>query len=201
MQGSRRLMTIIEGLLFIALSFGVELVFPDYLGDGHIQLSIGIIFIIFYAFRRGFVPALLAGIGFGLLAPLSSTTDWFNQPLAYAVLVLACASLGLAGLFARNLQRTLHNSRYSSVYLNLVTGTILATAAYYVLDFLNRQFILGQEAIGLAELAKYSALSWALNSGIIVIILIVILNTTSKYFIPRNTPFISRKERSRLLND
>ncbi|KAA9300787.1 MULTISPECIES: energy-coupled thiamine transporter ThiT [Aerococcus] len=197
MQASQRFMTIIEGFLLALLAGLLQLVFPAELGETGLSLEMGLVLILFYAFRRGPLPACLAGALVGLIQLYQVPDALTNWPHSLA-LVLASAAVGLAGLFARNLQRTLHNRRMSSVYLNLVTGSFIGVLCYFICRFIDQALVQGA---ALAEAFRSNGLSFLLNLGIALAILVVTLNVSAKYFIPRYTKYISRKERSRLLND
>ncbi|MDK6233096.1 energy-coupled thiamine transporter ThiT [Aerococcus sanguinicola] len=199
MKASQRFMTIIEGFLLALLAGLLQLVFPAELGETGLSLEMGLVLILFYAFRRGALPACLAGGLVGIIQLYQVPDALTNWPHSLA-LVIASAAVGLAGLFARNLQRTLHNRRMSSVYLNLVTGSFIGVLCYFICRFVDQVWIQA-ESNGLAEAFRTNGLSFLLNLGIALAILIVTLNVSAKYFIPRYTKYISRKERSRLLND
>lgn len=200
MRSSDKLVIVIEGLLFAALAYLLSLIFVTPIGNTGIVLTLGFALIIFYGFRRGVTAGLLSGTLLGVATALN-TVDPAAEPVVFAVMVLASTLLGLAGLFARNLQRTLHNRRMSSVYLNLITGTILSLGSYFLLRLLSQKFLIAGANPAWAQVLRENGINFAVNTVIILTILIIILNTSSKFFIPQNSPYISRKERSRLLND
>lgn len=200
MKAADRIVTFVEGLLLTALAFLVQLVFPSEVASWHIVLVIGGALVILYALRRGPLPGFFSGALLGCAGAIM-----IEQPAQHVAeiisLILASSMLGLAGYFARNLQRTLHNHRMFSVYLNLVTGVILSVVALFGVRFIIGQWFTPNMTQPLGEWLKENALSAGVNSVMILLILIVLLNTMTKAFIPKNTPYISRKERSRLLND
>lgn len=199
MKSSDKLTMIIEGILFAVLAFLISLVFVTPIGDTGIILVLGVTLVIFYSFRRGLVPGLLSGALLGILTAIDSVNITENLVL-FAVIIIASTLLGLAGLFARNLQRTLYNRRMSSVYLNLVTGSLVSLVGYFAVRILSQKLFV-DPSLAWGVVLKDNTINFGINAVVILIILIIILNISSKFFIPRNTPFISRKERSRLLND
>lgn len=199
MKSSDKLTMIIEGILFAVLAFLISLVFVTPVGDTGIILVLGVTLVIFYSFRRGLVPGLLSGALLGILTAID-TVNMTENLVLFVVIIIASTLLGLAGLFARNLQRTLHNRRMSSVYLNLVTGSLVSLVGYFAVRILSQKLIV-DPSVAWGVVLKDNAINFGINAVVILIILIIILNISSKFFIPRNTPFISRKERSRLLND
>lgn len=201
MNASQKLVVWVEGLLFVILALLIESIFPETISTYNISVAISLTLLIFYSFRRGSTAGFIAG------AVLGAAVGYFkvdNVQAEWMVLVanaIQAAMVGLSGKFARNLQRTLFNSRMKSVYLNLITGTIMTYAAFFILKFIFDQYVLytGQVADGTYTLSMLW--SFAANLSLALIILVIILNVSSKYWIPKNTPYISRKERSRLLND
>lgn len=200
MKSSDKLIMVIEGLLFAALAFLLNLIFITPIGEMGIILALGFTLIIFYSFRRGVVPGVLSGIILGGITAFD-TVNPAAEPVLFAMVIGASALLGSAGLFARNLQRTLYNRRMSSVYLNLVTGSLLSLLGYFLVRLLSQQFLMTAPTLSWSQALRETGLNLGVNALITLVILFIILNTSSKFFIPRNSPYISRKERSRLLND
>lgn len=200
MRSSDKLIMVIEGLLFAALAYLLSLIFVTPIGNTGIILTLGFTLIIFYGFRRGVIAGLISGALLGIATALN-TVNPAEEPVLFAMIILASTLLGLAGLFARNLQRTLHNRRMPSVYLNLITGTILSLLSYFVVRMLSQKLIIAGTNHTWEQVLSENGINFGVNTIIILAILMIILNTSSKFFIPQNSPYISRKERSRLLND
>lgn len=199
MKASRQLIAFLEGLLLLILAVLLQGIFVKSLAEAGFSLDIGLVLILLYSFRRGFKAGLVQGLFYGLA--LAYGLGFFaGQAVGVLAFAVVGASLGLAGLFARNLQRTLYNRRLSSVYLNLVTGTLLALLAFYLLGFLGLAFFQGQVELNILGM-KALGLRFLLNLGLSLVLLILMLNVSTRFFIPRQSPFISRRERSHLLND
>ncbi|MGV3174949.1 energy-coupled thiamine transporter ThiT [Aerococcus suis] len=201
MKSSQRLVIIIEGLLFIALALLIQTVFPDVITGHEVILRIGFVLLLLYGFRRGPVPGFIASGIFGLLNAWLILPEPLNSGMNLLWVTLISLTLGIASLFARNLQRTLHNHRMKSVYLNLVTGTFLSTGAYFGLRHIVNQWVVSEPVSHFQTGWAAFGLDFGINFATILIILILLLNVQAKSFIPKHTPYISRKERSRLLND
>ncbi|MDO4679840.1 MAG: energy-coupled thiamine transporter ThiT [Aerococcus sp.] len=200
MRAADRIVTFVEGLLLTALAFLVQFVFPAMVQSWDIILMFGGALVILYALRRGPLPGFFSGALLGCAQAIMIEQP--KEHIAQIVgLILATSMLGLAGYFARNLQRTLHNHRMFSVYLNLVTGVIVSVLAFFIVRFVVMQYFDTSVTMPLMTGLKQNSWSFLVNVVLILLILIVLLNTMTKAFIPKNTPYISRKERSRLLND
>lgn len=156
---------------------------------------------VFYSFRRGSTAGFIAGGVLGLVIGYLQVENIQTEWMVVLASVIQTAMVGLSGKFARNLQRTLFNRRMSSVYLNLITGTVLTYLAFFVLKFVFNQYVLAPGEIADSAYAMTMGISFLGNLALALVILVIILNVSAKYWIPKNTPYISRKERSRLLND
>lgn len=200
MRASDWLVVAVEGLIMTALALAINTAM------GYVPLAVspawqlGSFFVMLFAFRRGPLPGMISGLvlGVGQLGIEYFTTGTvFDTP---AVLTAIVALLfGTAGLFAKNLQRTLNNRRMSSVYLNLATGTILATLAYFLVSGLVR--MLFQADVTFQNVLQTEGIQALASGAVALVILFGLLFIQSDRYIPRHTPYLSRRERSRLLND
>lgn len=201
MNASQKLVVWVEGLLFVILALLIESIFPETITENHYILEISLTLMVFYSFRRGSTAGFIAGGVLGLVIGYLQVENIQTEWMVVLASVIQTAMVGLSGKFARNLQRTLFNRRMSSVYLNLITGTVLTYLAFFVLKFVFNQYVLAPGEIADGAYAMTMGISFLGNLALALVILVIILNVSAKYWIPKNTPYISRKERSRLLND
>ncbi len=201
MNASQKLVVWVEGLLFVILALLIESIFPETITENHYILEISLTLMVFYSFRRGSTAGFIAGGVLGLVIGYLQVENIQTEWMVVLASVIQTAMVGLSGKFARNLQRTLFNRRMSSVYLNLITGTVLTYLAFFVLKFVFNQYVLAPGEIADSAYAMTMGISFLGNLALALVILVIILNVSAKYWIPKNTPYISRKERSRLLND
>ncbi|MEY8371396.1 energy-coupled thiamine transporter ThiT [Aerococcaceae bacterium 50-4] len=201
MNASQKLVVWVEGLLFVILALLIESIFPETITSYNVTVAISLTLLVFYAFRRGSTAGFIAGAVLGAAVGYLQVENVQAEWMVLVASAIQAAMVGLSGKFARNLQRTLFNRRMSSVYLNLITGTIMTYAAFFILKFVFNQYVLNVGQVADGTYAMSMLWSFLANLALALIILIIILNISSKYWIPKNTPYISRKERSRLLND
>lgn len=198
MTKANRMVIFVEGIFMSLLALMTQLIFFRPFGELRAILIVGFVFVIWYAFRRGVLAGSLSGLFTGVLIGLG--TPWLlDKPIEWTVVMILAVeglTMGIAGGFARNLQRTLNNRRMFSVYLNLITGTILAMIADFVVAFLGDQFLVGR-----ADAFTRAGIRFSISTPIILVILIVGLFVRKQWFIPKNTTYLSRHERSHLLND
>lgn len=201
MNASQKLVVWVEGLLFVILALLIESIFPVTITSYNITVAISLTLLVFYSYRRGSTVGFIAGAVLGAVVGYLQVENVQTEWMVLVASAIQTAMVGLSGKFARNLQRTLFNRRMSSVYLNLITGTVMTFAAFFILKFIFNQYVLNVGQVADGTYAMSMLWSFLANLALALIILVIILNVSSKYWIPKNTPYISRKERSRLLND
>ncbi|SPT62343.1 putative proton-coupled thiamine transporter YuaJ [Aerococcus viridans] len=201
MNASQKLVVWVEGLLFVILALLIESIFPETITTYNITVAISLTLLVFYSYRRGSTAGFIAGAVLGTVVGYLQVENVQTEWMVLVASAIQTAMVGLSGKFARNLQRTLFNRRMSSVYLNLITGTMMTFAAFFILKFIFNQYVLNVGQMADGTYAMSMLWSFLANLALALIILVIILNVSSKYWIPKNTPYISRKERSRLLND
>ena len=168
--------------------------------DSPWNLFLGLGPLIWLTFRQGGPAGILAAGLTGLVSAFIIKGDSQDLALLVARDVFPLLTVGLAGFFAKYTHKTLNNRRYSSTYLNLVTGTLVSTLAYYLLIYLVEIFILNQTPrLALNQVDFY--LSWLLTAGLIGGILVLLARFAPKTIIPKYSKYLSRKETSSLLND
>lgn len=201
MNASQKLVVWVEGLLFVILALLIESIFPETITSYNITVAISLTLLVFYSYRRGSTAGFIAGAVLGAVVGYLQVENVQTEWMVLVASAIQTAMVGLSGKFARNLQRTLFNRRMSSVYLNLITGTTMTFAAFFILKFIFNQYVLNVGQVADGTYAMSMLWSFLANLALALIILVIILNVSSKFWIPKNTPYISRKERSRLLND
>lgn len=201
MNASQKLVVWVEGLLFVILALLIESIFPVTITSYNITVAISLTLLVFYSYRRGSTAGFIAGAVLGTVVGYLQVENVQTEWMVLVASAIQTAMVGLSGKFARNLQRTLFNRRMSSVYLNLITGTVMTFAAFFILKFIFNQYVLNVGQVADGTYAMSMLWSFLANLALALVILVIILNISAKYWIPKNTPYISRKERSRLLND
>lgn len=163
-------------------------------------VAVTVLPLIVLGLRYGWAFPTVVGIISGALSMLFSqeTGVPVTSQLLYFVTPYICS--GVAGLFAKYAQKTLNNGQYSSMRLNVITGSLLTVTGYTLLSNLPISII-----------ARYyptvSFLDGGLWLGIMVTTFIagglisVLAQRKPSILIPKRSRYLSRKETSRLLND
>lgn len=184
-MGSTSLKSWIE--VFAATAMAVLLAFFSIQISGY-TIALAVLPLVYFALRRGIVQGMVAS----LLAGIIILVMHLGETELTAGLVTHFgphAFIGLSGLFAKNTQRTLNNKRFKNAALNIVTASILGGLLFFIWQ-LVASGTLENELIG-----------FAITSAVVAIVLLLLAKVAPKLFVPKDTPFLSRKEKSRLLND
>lgn len=173
--------------IFLAAVVAVILTFiPIVVGE--FQITLAILPLIYFGLRRGLAQGLAASLltGVAMLALYLGQADFAS---VFVSKVGPYAFVGVTGLFARNTQRTLNNKRFPNAALNIITASIIGAGLLIIWQLLS----LGDSNSVLVS----GILTFVISS----IVLMLVARVNPKLYIPKDTPFLSRKEKSRLLND
>lgn len=161
------------------------------------SLVLAILPLVFISLRRGLIPGLLAGMLTGALVLLFR--DQSGEIMERLVVSFGpFAFVGIAGLFAKYTQRTLNNKRFPNAALNIVTASLFGSLIYFVWTFIASVMLDGTVA---ADALELHGLSFLFTFLVTAAVLLVLAKVGPKAFVPKDTRFLSRKEKSRLLND
>lgn len=164
---------------------------------GEYTIALAVIPLVFISLRRGLVPGLFASALAGILAYLfTSTGDDVASNIVREFGPLAF--VGISGFFAKFTQRTLHNKRFSNAALNITTASFFGAFIYFVWILID-SVLLNENSI--ISFLQVDGVSFLLTFATTAILLLVLAKTAPKMFVPKDTRFLSRKEKSRLLND
>ena len=192
---------LVEGTIAGVLAFLLTFI-PTTLGDYTIALAI--IPIVFISLRRGMLQGLLTGILAGLLVFLIQ--DGSEDTVANIVVQFApFAFIGISGIYAKFTQRTLNNKRFPNAALNIATASLFGALLYYLWHFIghvtfNADIVPEGQSV-FSYFMKIDGLSLLMTFGVTAVLLLLVAKLSPKLFVPKNTPFLSRKEKSRILND
>lgn len=191
-----------EALVTIAISCGLLFLPLSYQSMG---IDVAILPLIIFALRRGVIPSVMTNLVFGVVAFL------IQYPVAGSVgsnlvdTVVAYLMVTLASLFARNTVRTAFNVRLSSTRLNIVTASLFAVLASQVMHLFAMTMasptVLNESLVSFSEGFQGIWLIMLLLWIGIAVLLVILLQVKREIFVPKNTRFLSRREKSHLLND
>lgn len=196
-MGSNNLRGWMEVVIFAVLAMLISF-FP--ISIGGYSLVLAVIPLVFISLRRGLLQGLFAGGLAGILFLLfKEGSPDFSENMVTQFGPLAF--IGITGLFAKYTQRTLNNKRYSNAALNIVTASFFGTLLYFVWVIVGALFFAPEVASNGSNMFEMYGLSFLISFAVTAVVLLLLAKFAPKLFIPRNTAFLSRKEKSRLLND
>lgn len=200
-MGSNSTKAWIEAALFAVLAIALAYVTMPV---GEYTIVFALLPLLFISLRRGILLGLVSGTltGLALFALKGDGTDVAADILTQAA---PFVFVGIAGFFAKFTQRTLNNKRFPNAALNILTASFFGTLVYFVWALLSDIFS-SEEAVpaGVSAFAHFlpgQALSFAATFAVSAVILLLIAKIAPKAYIPKDSRFLSRKEKSKLLND
>ena len=146
MQQSTALRVWIEGTIVAALAMILSFV-PLQFGSSF-SISLGMIPLTLYAFRRGWKAGLFAGFIWGLLHFPTGNTYFLSVPQVLIEYPIAFTFAGFAGLHATQIQQALREGNRSKGIRNIVFGVSAGVVARYFWHFVAGVIFWGDYAVG-----------------------------------------------------
>ena len=133
----------LEGAVAAAFAMALSFV-PLKFGPGF-SISIGMIPVIVYAFRRGVSAGLYSGLVWGLLHFLLGKAYILTVSQALIEYLLAYTFVGLAGLYAKPIQEKIKAQELP--WLQLLIGVFIGTVARYIWHYTAGVIFWGKYAL------------------------------------------------------
>ena len=186
-MGSKAVKIMLEVLLAIAVASGLSYI-PAI--GGNVLIDFAIIPLIIVSLRHGGIWGAIASILFGLL---------------HGVLHPSGTGYIVVRFFARNTVRTAFNARISSTVLNVVTASIIATFVSYgfhaIASAIGAPTLFATEKVALASGFLGFSVNFIATLVVTLVVLVTLIYVKRDIYIPKGTRYLSRKEKSHLLND
>lgn len=190
-----------EAVLFAVLAFALTYVT---IPAGDYAIALAMLPLVFFSLRRGILLGLVAGIVAGVIQffVASGGSDILENIVTN---IAPFAFVGIAGFFAKFTQRTLNNKRFSNAALNIVTASFFGAIVYFVwkliIDLFFQAAAVPGEGSAFDHYFRQDGMSFLITFAVTAVVLLVVAKVAPKAFIPRDSRFLSRKEKSKLLND
>lgn len=176
----------IEGAMAAALAMALSFV-PVKFGPGF-SISLGMIAIVLYSLRRGFVPGLFSGLTWGLLHFLLGKASVFSVPQALIEYVFAYLAVGMAGVVSSYFKQALSQKKMKKTSLYLTLSIVISILSRYLFHFIAGVIFWGSYAPDGMSPVVYSLFlngSNAVLTGIVTwIALFLLLRKSPKLFLP-----------------
>ncbi|HCS93824.1 MAG TPA: energy-coupled thiamine transporter ThiT [Bavariicoccus seileri] len=152
---------------------------------GWIQISLGTVIVGILAFRRGTVPALIAGLLWGLLHFLKGF--YILSPTQFTIeYILAFACMGFAGLVYPQFQKALADDNSKAALKYLVIGMLIGTFIKYFWHFVAGYVFWGSYAWASWGAFSYSlvvnGVSFILTAVYCTIVSVLLFKTSPRLF-------------------
>lgn len=186
-----------EAVLFAVLAFALTYVT---IPAGDYAIALAMLPLVFFSLRRGILLGLVAGIVAGVIQffVASGGSDILENIVTN---IAPFAFVGIAGFFAKFTQRTLNNKRFSNAALNIVTASFFGAIVYFVWKLIIDLFFQETAVPAFDHYFRQDGMSFLITFAVTAVVLLVVAKVAPKAFIPRDSRFLSRKEKSKLLND
>lgn len=182
-----RLRVWIEGTIFAALAIVLSLI-PTNIGTGF-TISLGMIPLTLFAFRRGFAAGTAAGFLWGILHFLIGNASILHPLQGFIEYFVAFAFVGFAGVVRKPLQLAFKESNQFKQYQFILIGTIIGTVARFFWHFIAGYYFWGSYAPKGMNPIWYSFIAnggSALATGIATsVVLFIMAKTTPTLFLPK----------------
>lgn len=179
-----------EGTMVAAL--GVVLSFiPIQTANSALSVSLGLVPLVLYSYRRGLVPGMIAGFMWGLLNILlgSAMSNFISVPQIIFEYPFAFAFGGCGGIFAKKIQQTIYTKKKTAISY-IVLGGFIAVFARWFWHYWAGVFVWGAYAPAGQSPYLYSFIfnggSVVINTIYVAVSLAVLAKIAPQLFIPRN---------------
>jgi len=178
-----------EGTMIAALGVALSFI-PVQSVNAGLDLSLGLVPLVLYSYRRGFVPGVTAGFMWGLLNILvgSAMKNFISVPQIIFEYPFAFAFGGFGGLFANRIQQALRN-KANIAYWYIGIGGFIAVVCRWFWHFWAGVFVWGMYAPEGQSPYVYSLIfnggSVVINTIYVSVVFILLAQTAPKLFLPK----------------
>jgi len=187
---NKHLVIYIEGAIMAAVAMALEYI-PTSIGPSSIQVSLGIIPISIYSFRRGTKPGMSAALIWGILDLFLrglGSGGFLNVWQGLLEYTIAFLVVGLAGVVKKQLNRTLNNKEHRKANYYVLLGIFIGTFSKYSFHFIAGVIFWGSFAPKGMNIWMYSLI---INGGSFIasfivsgFVCILIASTNKKLIMP-----------------
>ncbi len=180
----------VEGTIVAAMAMALSFI-PLQSVNASFDLSLGLVPLILYAYRRGLVPGLTAGFVWGLLNIIvgNAMKNFISVPQIIFEYPIAFTFAGFAGLFSRKIQKTILEKKNKQTISYVILGGVIGVGARWFCHFLAGVFVWGAYAPEGMSPYLYSFIangtSALANAVFVGIVLTILLKTAPQLFVPK----------------
>ena len=126
----------VEGTVVAAMAMALSFLPIEFANSG-LDLSLGMVPLVLYSFRRGLLPGVAAGFVWGMLNIILGTAmkNFLSVPQIIFEYPFAFAFGGMGGVFARKIQLYFQANRLKSAIRTIILGSVVAVFARWFWHF------------------------------------------------------------------
>jgi thiamine transporter len=187
----------IEGTVIAAMAMALSFI-PLESANAAFDLSLGLIHLVLYSFRRGAIPGLAAGFIWGLLSIVlgSAMKNFISVPQIIFEYPFAFAFGGLGGLFSGKIQAAIVSEKSGKAIRYIIFGSVTAVFSRWFWHYWAGVFVWGAYAPEGMSPYWYSFIfnggSAVANALMVSVVLVLVVKVSPKLFTPKNTQYIIR---------
>lgn len=196
MQKKMDLRVWIEGTIIAALAMALSFI-PVQSANAAFDLSLGLLPLVLYSYRRGFVPGVTAGFIWGLLSIIvgSAMKNFVSVPQIIFEYPFAFAFGGFGGLFAKKIQQAIAGHSTKTVTSYIILGAVVASLSRWFWHFWAGVFVWGAYAPEGMNPYLYSFIyngsSAVANLVYVSVGLVMLYRVAPQLFVPKARPYIT----------
>jgi thiamine transporter len=186
----------VEGTIIAAMAMALSFI-PIQLANASLDLSLGLVPLVLYSYRRGLLPGLTAGFVWGLLNIVlgNAMKNFISVPQIIFEYPFAFAFGGMGGLFSQKIKYILTEKPQKSAGLYVFLGSVVAVCARWFWHFWAGVFVWGSYAPEGMNPYVYSLIMNGSSAVINVIyvgaVLLILAKVAPQLFVPKTTHYIS----------
>ncbi|MHC5216612.1 energy-coupled thiamine transporter ThiT [Enterococcus sp. LJL128] len=192
----------IEGTVVAAMAMALSFI-PLETANAAFDLSLGMIPLVLYSYRRGVLPGLTAGFIWGLLSIVlgSAMKNFISVPQIIFEYPFAFAFGGMGGLFADKIQAAVSKGEKAKSIRFIILGSITAVVSRWFWHYWAGVLVWGAYAPAGMSPYWYSLVfnggSAIANTVLVSVVLVLVANLAPRLFLPKNGHYITSQSQNK----
>lgn len=188
----------IEGTLVAAMAMALTFI-PLESVNASIDLSLGLVPLVLYSYRRGLLPGVTAGLVWGLLDIVTghAMKNFVSVPQIIFEYPFAFAFAGMGGTFAGKIQEAIRGEKKRTAVGFILLGSLTAVISRWFWHFWAGVFVWGAYAPKGMNPYLYSFIfngaSTVINAVYVAVVLCILVKASPQLFVPKTAVKLSSK--------
>jgi len=186
----------IEGTVVAAMAMALSFI-PIESANAAFDLSLGMVPLVLYSYRRGVLPGIASGLIWGLLSIVLGTAmkNFISVPQIIFEYPFAFAFGGMGGLFSSKIQKSIVDSQKGKASAYIILGSLTAVVARWFWHYWAGVFVWGAYAPEGMSPYWYSLIfnggSAIANTLLVSVVLILVVRAAPQLFVPKTSGYLS----------